>query len=142
MGEVLYWTRTGKAPPQVVKAHPCRQERRRHRRKYAEGELPPERSFYFQGPEKKLNLRAQNLMLFLQLADGVDDATWEHHRRMGDYSRWLTDSIKDTELAAEVARIEALAKIDPLEGRRQIRLAIERDYTLPVAGPLPVPGAQ
>ena len=142
MGEVLHWTRTGKAPPQVVKTHPCKQERRRHRRKYAEGELPPDRSFYFQGPEKKLNLRAQNLMLFLQLADGVDDATWEHHRREGDYSRWLKDSIKDADLAAAVARIEALAKIDPLEGRRQIRVAIERDYTLPAAGPLPVPGAQ
>jgi len=142
MGELLHWTRTGKAPPQVVKTHPCRQERRRHRRKYAEGELPPERSFYFQGAEKKLNLRAQNLMLFLQLADGVDDATWEHHRRKGDYSRWLKDSIKDAELAAEVERIEALAKIDPLEGRRQIRVAIERDYTLPATGPLPVPGAQ
>ena len=142
MGEVLHWTRTGKALPQVVKTHPCRQERRRHRRKYAEGELPPDRSFYFQGPEKKLNLRAHNLMLFLQLADGVDDATWEHHRREGDYSRWLKDSIKDADLAAAVARIEALAKIDPLEGRRQIRAAIERDYTLPAAGPLPVPGAQ
>lgn len=142
MGEVLHWTRTGKAPPQVVKTHPCRQERRRHRRKYAEGELPPDRSFYFQGPEKKLNLRAQNLMLFLQLADGVDDATWEHHRRNGDYSRWLKDSIKDADLAAAVACIEALAEIDPLEGRQQIRVAIERDYTLPAAGPLPVPGAQ
>ena len=142
MGEVLHWTRTGKAPPQVIKTHPCRQERRRHQRKYAEGELPPDRSFYFRGPEKKLNLRAQNLMLFLQLADGVDDATWEHHRREGDYSRWLTDSIKDADLAATVARIEALAEIDPLEGRRQIREAIERDYTLPAAGPLPVPGAQ
>jgi HAD superfamily hydrolase (TIGR01484 family) len=141
MGEVLHWTRTGKAPPQVVKTHPCRQDRRRHRRKYAEGELPPDRSFYFRGPEKKLNLRAQNLLLFLQLADGVDDATWEHHRREGDYSRWLKDSINDADLAAAVARIEALAKIDPLEGRRQIRAAIERDYTLPAVGPLPVPGA-
>ena len=141
-GEVLHWTRTGKAPPQVVKTHPCRQDRRRHRRKYAEGELPPDRSFYFQGPDKKLNLRAQNLMLFLQIADGIDDATWEHHRRKGDYSRWLKDSIKDADLAAAVARIEALAKIDPLESRRQIREAIERDYTLPAAGPLPVPGAQ
>ncbi len=141
-GEVLHWTRTGKVPPQVVKTHPCKQERRRHRRKYAEGELPPDRSFYFQGPEKKLNLRAQNLMLFLQIADGVDDATWEHHRREGDYSRWLKDSIKDADLAAAVARIEAPAEIDPLEGRRQIREAIERDYTLPAAGPLPVPGAQ
>ena len=142
MGEVLHWTRTGIALPQVVKTHPCRQGRRRHRRKYAEGELPPDRSFYFQGSEKKLNLRAQNLILFLQLADGVDDATWEYHRREGDYSRWLRDSIKDTDLAAEVASIEAIAKIDPLEGRRQIRVAIEKDYTLPAAGPLPVPGAQ
>ncbi len=49
---------------------------------------------------------------------------------------------KDADLAAAVARIEALATIDPLEGRRQIRVAIERDYTLPAAGPLPVPGAQ
>jgi hypothetical protein len=142
MGEVLHWTRTGKALPQVVKTHPCQQARRRHRRKYAEGELPPDRSFYFQGPEKKLNLRAQNLLLFLQLADGVDDETWEYHRRAGGYSRWLRDSIKDTDLAATVALIEAIAKIDPLEGRRQIRVAIERDYTLPAAGPLPVPGAQ
>ena len=142
MGEVLYWTRAGKALPQVIKTHPCRQERRRHRRKYAEGELPPDRSFYFRGPEKKLNLRAQNMMLFLQLADGVDDATWEHHRRAGDYSRWLKEGIKDADLAAAVARIEELAKIDPLESRRQIRMAIERNYTLPAAGPLPVPGAQ
>jgi len=142
MGEVLQWRRTGKTPPQIVKTHPCQQGRRRHRRKYAEGELPPDRSFYFQGPEKKLNLRAQNLILFLQLADGVDDETWEYHRRAGDYSRWLRDSIKDTDLAATVAHIEALPKIDPLEGRRQIRVAIERDYTLPAAGPLPVPGAQ
>ncbi len=107
-----------------------------------EGELPPDRSFYFQGPEKKLNLRAQNLILFLQLADGVDDETWEYHRRAGGYSRWLRDSIKDTDLAATVALIEAIPKVDPLEGRRQIRVAIERDYTLPAAGPLPVPGAQ
>jgi hypothetical protein len=141
MGEVLHWTRTGNAPPQVVKTHPCHQERRRHQRKYAEGELPPERSFYFQGPEKKLNLRAQNLILFLQLADGVDDATWDHHRRAGDYSRWLKGSIKDADLAAEVACIEEIADIDPLEGRRQIRVAIERGYTLPATGPLPVPGA-
>jgi hypothetical protein len=141
MGELLHWTRAGKAPPQVVKTHPCKQARRRHRRKYAEGELPPDRSFYFQGPEKKLNLRAQNLIMFLQLADGVDDATWEHHRRAGDYSRWLNDCVKDADLAVAVARIEAQAEIDPLEGRRQIRVAIERDYTLPSAGPLPVPGA-
>jgi hypothetical protein len=40
------------------------------------------------GPENALNLRAQNLMIFLQLADGVDDRTWQHHLHAGDYSRW------------------------------------------------------
>ena len=140
-GQVLYWMRTGGSPRMVV-AYPCKQERRRHRRKYAKGELTLQRSFYFQGPKKKLNLRAQNLMLFLQLADGVDDETWEHHRRLGDYSKWLRGSIKDEDLAADVARIESLKKIDPIKGRAQIREVIERDYTLPANGPLPVPGAQ
>ena len=53
-----------------------RAEHRRHSRKYAEGELPQDRSFYFRGPQGKLNLRAQNLMVFLQMAEGVDDETW------------------------------------------------------------------
>jgi hypothetical protein len=53
-----------------------RQQLQRHKRKYTEGELGPDRSFYFRGPENSLNLRAQNLMVFLQIADGVDDVTW------------------------------------------------------------------
>ena len=44
-----------------------------------EGELPPERSFYFKGPERKLNLRARNLIQFLQLAEGIDVDTWTFH---------------------------------------------------------------
>lgn len=31
---------------------------------------------------------------------------------------------------------------DPIEGRSQISAMINRDYTLPAEGPLPVPGAQ
>ena len=53
-----------------------------------------------------MNLRAQNLNLFLQLGDGVDDATWLHHLRRGDYSRWFRDVIRDEELAAEASRVE------------------------------------
>ena len=45
------------------------------------------KSFYFRGPENALNLRAQNLMIFLQMAAGVDEATWLHHLHAGDYSR-------------------------------------------------------
>jgi hydroxymethylpyrimidine pyrophosphatase-like HAD family hydrolase len=140
-GEVLLWARRDGSPPRRVRARPPRSERKRHRRKYAEGNLPPERSFYFRGPESKLNLRAQNLMLFLQMADGVDDDTWEHHRRQGDYSRWFRDGIKDDNLAAEAERIEQLSDIAPADSRAQVRAAIERDYTLPASAPLPVPGA-
>ncbi len=48
-GELLFWKRDSGKPPVVVKAYPSKTERHRHRRKYVEGELSPERSFYFQG---------------------------------------------------------------------------------------------
>lgn len=53
-----------------------------------------------------MNLRAQNLMIFLQIADGVDDETWLHHLKPHDVSRWIRDTIKDEELADEVRKIE------------------------------------
>jgi hypothetical protein len=40
-------------------------------------------SRYFRGPEGRLNLRAKNLALFLQIAEGIDDSTWLHHLRAG-----------------------------------------------------------
>ena len=116
-------------------------ECQRHHRKYAEGELSADRSFYFHGPEEKLNLRAQNLISFLQLADGVDDATWEHHLRRGDYARWFRESIKDEALAATAERIADLPKVSARDSRQLIRTAVEQDYTLPASLPLPVPGA-
>ena len=139
-GEVLLWRRETPREPMVLRLIPSTTERRRHTRKYAEGELPPERSFYFQGPDKKLNLRAQNLILFMQLADGVDDATWEHHRKAGDYSRWFAKCIKDKNLAAGAADIEGREGLTPKESRAQMRALIEQYYTLPGGPPLPMPG--
>ena len=115
--------------------------RHRHRRKYAEGQLPPERSFFFRGPEKKLNLRAQNLMMFLQLGDGLDDETWDYHLRLGDYSRWFREGIKDDNLATSAERVESMTHATPQETRKLIRAAVEEDYTLPASPPLPVAGA-
>jgi hypothetical protein len=42
-----------------------------HTRKYADGELDKDRSFYFRGPEGRLKLRTQNLALFLQFVEGA-----------------------------------------------------------------------
>ena len=48
-------------------------------RNYTQGELGKDRSFYFRGPQQKLNLRAHNLMVFVQIAEGLDDETWLYH---------------------------------------------------------------
>ncbi|WP_447980068.1 HAD-IIB family hydrolase [Candidatus Nitrospira bockiana] len=110
---------------------PSKLDRRRHQRKYAEGELPTDRSFYFRGPDGRLNLRAQNLVLFMQIADGVDDATWLHHLRRGDYSVWFREAIKDDTLAQEARQIELDRTLSPAESRRRLRAVIERHYTIP-----------
>jgi len=133
-GEALVWLRRTGEPPFRLRTEPSTGERRRHLRKYAEGELGEDRSFYFRGPDAQLNLRAQNLVLFMQLGDGVDAATWRHHLARGDYSRWIRGSIKDDELADEVQAIEAAAgRLDPATSRREVRTAIEKRYTLPAS---------
>ncbi|HNK50534.1 MAG TPA: hypothetical protein PKX75_15920, partial [Nitrospira sp.] len=113
---------------------PSSTERRRHRRKYAEGELPPDRSFYFRGPAGKLNLRAQNLLLFMQLGEGVDEQTWQYHLNAHDYSTWISDMIKDETLSKVVHDIEARPELSAEESRRLIRAAIEEQYTVPATG--------
>ncbi|HEV2172106.1 MAG TPA: HAD family hydrolase [Nitrospira sp.] len=102
--------------------------------KYAEGELPPERSFYFRGPDGKLNLRAQNLIVFRQLAEGVDDATWLHHLRKGDYFRWMESAIKDPSLARMVHQVEETPSLSAYDSRQRVANAIEERYTLPATG--------
>jgi hydroxymethylpyrimidine pyrophosphatase-like HAD family hydrolase len=139
-GEITSWSRSAPDALQPIRLTPSRLEHHRHIRKYAEGELPPDRSFNFRGPEGKLNLRAQNLGLFLQIADGVDDATWTYHLRQGDYSRWFRERIKDEHLAEEAARVEQQTGLSPRDSRAQIRALIERTYTLPADPPLPIPG--
>jgi hypothetical protein len=104
-------------------------DHRRHVRKYAEGELPPDRSFFFRGPAAALNLRAANLKRFCELAEGVDDGTWMWHLRRGDYSAWIRRDIKDAELADEVAAAER----DGAEAgasRRQVLDAVRRRYAV------------
>ena len=129
--EALAWfPRTGD-PPFRLRAAVSRAERNRHQRKYMQGELGPDKSFYFRGPEGRLNLRAQNLMTFLQMADGVDDVTWRYHLRRGDYARWFEEAIKDRELADFARQLQHANDLTPAGERARLREAIERNYTLP-----------
>ena len=134
-GEAMVWRRRSGAAPEIVKLHPPAEKSERHTRKYAEGELGEDKSFYFRGPKNALNLRAQNLTIFLQIAEGVDDETWTHHAKRHDVSRWISEAIKDDDLAAEVRAAEG--ESDPKTSRRHVREAIERRYT----GPAHAPGA-
>jgi len=132
-GQAVIWRRARREPPEIVAPHPPAEKSERHTRKYAEGELGEDKSFYFRGASGALNLRAQNLMIFVQMADGVDDETWMHHLKARDYSRWMSEAIKDEELSAEARQAGELD--DPVESRRRLREAIERRYTAPAGSP-------
>jgi len=116
--------------PRIARMTPSRAEHRRHSRKYAEGQLDEQRSFYFRGPEGRLNLRAQNLTMFVQMANGVDDETWDHHLKRHDYSEWIARQIKDEALAKQVREIEGSDAPAPVSKAR-VRQAIDAIYTLP-----------
>jgi len=130
-GEVIVWWFCETPLPMKVRVEPAKAELRRHRRKYEAGELGEDKSFYFRGAEGKLNLRAQNMKMFAQLAEGVDEDTWVHHLRNADYSQWLREAVKDAAIAEEVARIEKNVQLKPSESRTQILDAIRKHYTAP-----------
>jgi hypothetical protein len=96
-----------------------------------EGNLGPDRSFYFRGPDNALNLRAQNLLMFLQIGEGVDDATWRYHLTNGDFARWLRDEVKSDALADVAEQLASEDDLGPAQGRKRLREAVEERYTLP-----------
>jgi hydroxymethylpyrimidine pyrophosphatase-like HAD family hydrolase len=128
-GQALGWFLDRAEDPFAFRCAVPRAERRRHVRKYATGALDEDRSFYFRGPENRLNLRAQNLELFVQLGDGVDDETWLFHLHQGHYSRWFRENIKDPDLANDAETVEQQREITAAESRQRIRAAIESRYT-------------
>jgi hydroxymethylpyrimidine pyrophosphatase-like HAD family hydrolase len=117
--------------PRAVRFRVARRrvQHRRHVRKYTEGELPPDRSFFFRGPTGSLNLRAANLTRFVELAEGVDEPTWTHHLERGEYSAWIREMIKDPELATEVGALEA-AGDERATSRRRVLDAIRARYAV------------
>lgn len=127
-GQAALWPR-GAPAVRPFSVEPPRAAHRRHRRKYAEGELIEDEHFAFRGPEGKLNLRAENLRSFVRIAEGVDEDTWLYHFRQGDYSRWFRQVIKDEELAREAEGVERENVAAP-EGRARIRQLVETRYSV------------
>ncbi len=129
-GDMLVWKADDDEATRV-KLEPAKTELRRHKRKYATGELGEDKSFYFRGPAGKMNIRIHNLTLFTQIAEGIDDETWLYHLRRHDYSAWLREAIKDGAIADEVAVVENSDELSAAESRAQIFDAIRKQYTNP-----------
>ncbi|MBZ9797294.1 HAD-IIB family hydrolase [Mesorhizobium sp. ES1-4] len=132
---VLFWRPPARKKLKTVKMIEPRQSLRRHSRKYAEGQLDETGSFYFRGPDDAMNLRAHNLTIFAQMAEGIDDKTWEFHLRAGDYSKWFRHQIRDNDLARETAEAEQDRKLSAEESRKRILDAVRRRYTAPATAP-------
>jgi hypothetical protein len=90
-----------------------------------------DRSCDSRGPAHALNLRAQNLTLFLQIADGVDLDTLQHHRSAGQHSSRSGDVVKDVEWAKRTAAIFSDGSISAAESRAEVRAIVEKRHTAP-----------
>ena len=69
-------------------------------------------------------------MLFIQMAEGVDDETWMHHLRSKEYSTWFRNQVHDDELADFAAKIED-SEQDPAASKEAILHRIKERYTAP-----------
>ncbi|MFN8554225.1 MAG: HAD family hydrolase [Candidatus Obscuribacterales bacterium] len=128
--EVLLWLRSSPRQARKLRLLPTLHEHRRHVRKYAQGDVGYHRSFFFTGPDFRLNLQASNLRIFVRIADGVDDDTWLHHLHLGHYAKWFQEVIKDQELA-DLAESLAHSDVSAAESRNAINNFIHSRYTLP-----------
>ncbi len=127
-GELLVWQKNSNKT-MVIKSMMPSHLLRRHKRKYATGDMGPD-SFYFKGPASKLNLKANNLMIFIQMASGIDDETWVYHLKRNDYSNWFNAHVNDEELATKARKIEQ-SEHNPEVSRNAIFKLIQERYTSP-----------
>jgi GTPase SAR1 family protein len=128
IGEILVWQKGGN-DARLFKSDMPIQFLFRHKRKYATGDMA-ENSFIFKGPDHKLNLKANNLLTFIQMAEGIDDETWIYYLQRKDYSKWFRNSIKDEELARLAEKVED-TEHNANHSRKAIFQLINERYTAP-----------
>ena len=128
-GQALVWDTSLKQQPQIITTNKPKQLNRRHIKKYATGFMDYN-SFYFTGAKHKLNLKAYNVMVFSQLAEGIDDETWIYHLKRNDYSRWFRNSLHDNDMADMTQKIEN-SDGDVLTSKAEILKLIRKRYTEP-----------
>jgi HAD superfamily hydrolase (TIGR01484 family) len=108
-----------------------RQDHKRHKGKYALGDVGWERSFHFTDGTGRSFGAARNLAEFVTLARAAPDNVWDRHLHGGDFGAWFLDVIRDEELA-ERATLLAEERPSARRSRRTIIDLIRQRYVLPV----------
>lgn len=104
----------------------------RHRHKYADVRLPPERRFYFHTSNGESVAAAATMHDFCTAVRHLDQQALEYHLERGDFSHWLEGTIADADLATRVAawedELEAHRAADVERIRDQLVQAVEKRY--------------
>lgn len=125
-GKVWMWE-VSKPDPFIIETKKPKHLNKRHIGKYATGDMKYN-AFVFKGPENKMNLRATNALMFAQMADGLDDETWNYHLKRHDYSKWFANSLHDDELA-ELAKEVENSDTTPDDSKEKIVSMIKATYS-------------
>ncbi|HMO56145.1 MAG TPA: HAD hydrolase family protein [Roseiflexaceae bacterium] len=88
--------------------------------KYLRPPLPRERWFYFRTPHGKNCGAAANLSEFRQMLAELPIESLRFHLENGDFERWLTDVIHDTELSPQIRKV-----LRHHPGSSELRLALQ-----------------
>jgi len=109
----------------------------RHRRKYTDVELPPQRWFQFRTAEGATGVAAHNISDFVRQLRSCPPSAIDHHALRGDFSRWVVGVLQDNALAAQLAATEREVSDRheaTLQAARQRMVdAVERRYGVGVA---------
>ncbi len=122
----VYDLEAQKTTPYIINVNEPQQLQQRHKRKYATGDMG-DNSFVFTGKSNKLKLKANNLIMFAHIGEGIDDATWKFHLQNGDFTQWFRDTIHDEELANISQEAEKQKSAE--ESKKIILAYINQKYT-------------
>ncbi|MBU1312541.1 MAG: Cof-type HAD-IIB family hydrolase [Alphaproteobacteria bacterium] len=126
-GQALLWRPLEGKGVEMLTVRAPKKPHFRHGGKYAVGDVGHERGFYFDmGGFGRV---ARNLSQFLEIANHVDDRTWEQHLRNGDFTRWFEHVIRDEGLA-RASQQASSADISPAASRHAIHQAILGRYKI------------
>jgi len=102
----------------------------RRMRRAANVALPPEQGFCFRLPNDGIIAVARNIGEFDHALATVPLESLQHHVGAGDFSRWVRDVLGDTDLAAGLAKLEAIGATGALVDREELRGHLRARYVV------------